>query len=265
MSLNTNESQFMPGFRIAGSSEAYPGISGGDDAQDILIFNMGGNGETRGLYAQNADGSYTRLVPEDEVKGGANNLAQRLDTISNFASPNAGGIQSGAYYDNAFQGTASSTRALTANRIVIAPYYTSQPFSIDRLGIVVSTAVAGGLAKCLIYEAGVDGWPSGFPLLEPGDDLDCSTTGLKEHIVNFDFTSGKQYYVGVWSSSTQTVRSINLSSALNLGLGTAGTATSYTSCLYQTVTYGGSAPNWIFTNAHRLANYTPPSIRFRAI
>lgn len=201
-------------------------------------------------------------VTDADVRGGAASLNARLGTISNFASPNAGGIVTGQYYDNAFQGTASSTLAGAANRIELAPYYTSTTFSIDRIGCGVSTAVAGALFKIVIYSTNAAGWPDA--LLYESGDLSGATVAFAETTLSFTFLSGVQYWVGVRHSSTCTLRTINVSSAVNLGL-TSNNATSYVTVLRRTLTYATPATSpWNFVNSDRVANITPPSIRFRA-
>lgn len=202
------------------------------------------------------------LVDQSTVQGGASSLAARLNCISNFASPNAGGVVVGQYYDNSFQATASSTLAGAANRIDLAPYYTSVPLNIDRIGVAVSTGVASALAKVVIYSSDANGWPD--TLLYESGNLDCATTGMKEATLTFSFASGVQYWVGVRHSSTATLRTINVSSAVNLGL-TSSTAANYATILRRTRTFATAATNpWVFTNSDRVANVTPPSIRFRA-
>lgn len=203
------------------------------------------------------------IVSEIEAaRGGAASLGARISTISNFASPNAGGVVVGQYYDNSFQGTASATLAGAANRIDLAPYYTSVSLPIDRIGVAVSTGVASALAKVVIYSADASGWP-GALLYESGN-LDCATTGMKEATLDFTFTSGTIYWLGVRHSSTATIRAINVSSAVNLGL-TSATASNYATILRRTVTFASAAPDpWTFTNSDRVANVGPPSIRFRA-
>jgi hypothetical protein len=197
------------------------------------------------------------------VKGGAANLAQRLNTISNFASPNAGGVVTGQYYDNSFQGTASSTLAGAANRIELAPYYTSVPLSINQIGCNVSTGVASAEIKIVIYSSDANGWPD-LLLYESAGIAAATNNAYANVALTFTFSSGVQYWVGVRHSSTATLRTINVSSAVNLGL-TSATASNYATVLRRTLTYATAATSpWNFVNSDRVANITPPSIRFRA-
>ena len=211
-----------------------------------------------------ADGATANVgnVVDADVRGGAVDLNARLGTISNFASPNAGGVISNQYYDNSFQGTASSILVGIANTIMLAPYYTSQPLTISQIGVVVTTAVAASFVKIVIYATDANGWPD--VLLYESSDIDTSVATFQFESLTFTFDSGVQYWVGVRFSGIQRIRSINTSSAVNLGM-TASTATSYATILRQSVTYANAAPNpWVFVNAHRITNVTPPSIRFRA-
>jgi hypothetical protein len=199
-------------------------------------------------------------VSDADVKGGCTNLAQRLTFLSQFAGPFAGGIISGQYYDNSFHGAATSTLAGVANRLDLAPFFAPTTFSIDRLGVAVSTAVAGALAKVVIYNSDTNGWPG--TLLFETADLDCSTAALREDIVSFTFQAGVKYWLGVVHNSTATLRTIPVSSAVNLGL-TSGNGTAYATILRRTVTYANLPSPWNFTNSDRVAGVTPPSIRFR--
>lgn len=189
-------------------------------------------------------------------------VGARIDTISNFASPNVGGNIVGEYYDNAFHGAASGTLAGAANRADLAPFFVSQRMRIDQIGVAVSTAVAGALARCFIYDVTAAGWP-GAKLWEGTGNLDCGTVGYKFHTLDFTFDAGRQYWLGVIQSSTATLRSIPVSSAISLGLaGSNGTA--YHTILRRTLTFASALPtSWNFVTADRVSNTTPLSVRFR--
>lgn len=196
------------------------------------------------------------------ARGDRSALALRLATISNFASPNAGGVIVGQYYDNAFQGTAATTLAGAANRVDMAPFYTSVPLRIDQLGVAVSTAVASALGRCFIYGSDADGWPDDL-LYEGDSNLDFGGTGYRSHTLDFTFDSGRQYWVGVRHSSTATVRAINVSSAVNLGA-FSSTGTTYFTMVRRTLTFATPLPaEWAFVASDR-TSANPPSIRMRA-
>jgi hypothetical protein len=185
-----------------------------------------------------------------------------VSVISNFASPNAGGMTVGQFYDNAFQGTASTIITGAANRIELAPYYTSTAFTADQLGVNVTTATAGGLGRIVIYATGADGWPSTL-LFEGTISVDMATTGYSFHTEDFAFARGTQYWVGVHVNSIARYSGLNLGSAVNLGLLSASTNT-YAAILRKTITYASGAPaTWNYVNADRIANAAPPSVRMR--
>jgi hypothetical protein len=214
-----------------------------------------------GIWASQSD--FTSLQSEIiAARGDRSNLNLRISTISNFASPNVGGNIVGQYYDNAFQATGSGTLAGVANRLDLAPFYTSSKLRIDQIGIAVSTAVASSLAKVVIYSSDSDGWPD--TLLYEGDsDLDCSTTGYKFHTLDFTFDSGRQYWLGVRYNSNQTIRAVQASSAVNLGVN-GSNGGNYFTILRKTVNYTDPTPaTWSFVATDRVS-LNPPSIRMRA-
>jgi hypothetical protein len=189
-------------------------------------------------------------------------LTARVGVISNFASPNAGGIVIGQHYDNSFQGSASSSITGVANRIELAPYYTSSAFTADRLGVNVTTVAVGAVGRILVYGSSAEGWPDAL-LFEGSVDLDMGVLGFRSHTEDFVFERGTQYWVGIHTSSTARYSGIATSSAVNLGLASA-TATNYATILRRTVAFTSAAPSsWAYVNAERISNVSPPSIRFR--
>jgi hypothetical protein len=193
---------------------------------------------------------------------GAGTVSLRLNAMTSMHSSHFG-VVSGQYFDNGFAGAASGTLIGAANRIQLAPYFAPQTFSIDRIGCGVSTAVAASLFKIVIYSANAAGWPDAR-LYESGD-LSGAAAAFVEATLTFTFNAGVVYWLGVRHSSTCTLRTIPVSSARSLGLLT-NNATSYATILQRTLTYATAAPSsWAFVNGDRVANVTPPSIRFRAV
>jgi hypothetical protein len=197
------------------------------------------------------------------ARGSRSNLNNRITTISNFASPNAGGIIVGQYYDNAFHAAGRTTLAGAANRVDMAPFYTSAPLRIDQLGVAISGAVSGSSLRCFIYGSDADGWPDDL-LYEGPSDMSGSASGYVNHTLDFAFESGRQYWMGVrWSANT-TVRAIPLTSAANLGSNGAA-ATQYFTTIRRTITFADPLPaTWNFVAGDRAANVAPPAITFRA-
>ena len=190
-------------------------------------------------------------------------MAATIDALSASASPNAGGVIVGQYYDNSFDGGNNFALAGAADRLDMAPFYTSKRMRIDEIGVLVSTAVAASLLRCFIYGSDDNGWPDDL-LFEGAGDLVSSSTGFKFHALDFTFDSGRQYWLGVRQSSTAAFRSVNTSSAINLGLSSSG-GTSYFTVLRRTLAFATPLPaSWVFVSGDRDANITPPSIRMRA-
>jgi hypothetical protein len=221
-----------------------------------------GDGSTAWASLDYLDADIIALAAEiAAARGDRSTVGKRIDTISNFASPNAGGVVVGRFYDNAFQGTNGSTEAGTANRCDLAPFYTSQRLRIDQIGAAVTTGVASALAKTVIYGSNAEGWPD--ELLYESGNLGCATTGYKFDTLDFTFDSGRQYWLGLRTSSTATFRAINVSSAVNLGL-PSNAASNYATILRRTITFANAAPDpWVF-NASELVSDNVPSIRMRA-
>lgn len=209
------------------------------------------------------DSGTGKFVVDSESKGGVGCLSDRLNTISNFASPNAGGYVSGYYYDQSFAGSAAGTRAGAVNRIYLSPFYTNVSLTLDLIGVSVSTAVASSNAQVLIYDADADGWPDN--LVFQSGNLDCSAVAYVSEATSFMFESGKTYWVGVHWSSTQTLRGVAVASLRNLGIGSSATVTSYTTALTRTATFGTPPDPWTFVSTDLVANIVAPSVRFRIV
>lgn len=248
------------GLPLASSGPSGDGVAWGGVTGDL-----GDQADLAAALAGVASGAAAAVAAAESALGAEIDLKaddRRVDVVSNFASPNAGGIIAGQYYDNCFHGSASGTLAGTANRMDLAPFYTSVPLTIDMIGCSVSTAVAASLFKIVIYDSGPDGWPNA--LLYESGDLSGAAAVFVSAALAFTFDRGKIYWVGVRHSSTCTLRTVAVAAAVNLGL-TANNASNYATVLRRTLAYATPAPNpWGFVNADRVANVTPPSVRFRA-
>lgn len=229
------------------------------------------NLDNREMLVNNADiQAFIRIADrlkqflfDDDLRGGADSFSDRINTISTFVSPNAGGIVSGYYYDNNPH-CGVGTLIGAANRIDLAPYYTSETFSINQIGCAVATAVAGSLFKVVIYASDADGWP-GAKLYESGDLSGAAVAYVSENLA-FEFKSGTKYWLGVRHSSTCTLRTVLVANTYNLGLGSSGAATVQATIVRRTIAYATPAPaSWSFVKTDLVSNTTPPSVRFRAV
>jgi hypothetical protein len=79
------------------------------------------------------------------------------------------------------------------------------------------------------------------------------------------FIKGTLYWLGIWSSSTATYRSIQLSNALIIGgIGAAGITTTYGTVIRRTVSFASAAPDpWVFSSGEITNNIRPPQILAR--
>lgn len=199
----------------------------------------------------------------EAARGSRSSLGLRIDTISNFASPNAGGVVVGRYYDNAFHSASGANLTGAVGRTDLSPYYTSVPLRIDEIGVLVGTAVAGALGRCCIYGSDANGWPDAL-LYEGPSNLDYSTTGFKAHSLDFTFESGRQYWLGHIHSSNAQLRSVPIASMVNLGISSGG-ATAYDTVLRRTLTFANPLPSsWGFISSDLASSNGTNSIRMRA-
>lgn len=200
-----------------------------------------------------------------DARGDRMNLNNRITAIANFASPNGAAPFVGEYYDNNFHAVVAGTFACATNRINAVPFISSQRLKIDRLGIVVTTAHAS-LARCLIYGSDPNTFFAQEPLFTGGLELDCSTTGVKEHILDFTFDNGRQYWLAVNTAGTPTIRGCSVNSSMNFGL-TSGDSASYRTLISRNgVDPSLPPPNPFNTLAADVVNLgiAIPSIRMRA-
>jgi len=214
-----------------------------------------------------AGGDVSALANEIETaRAGRSDLNARIRTISNFASPNAGGYVSGRWYDGGFHAANSATQALQADTITLGTFYSSQDVNMVELSVGVATAVASALVRVVLYGSTTEGWP--HQLLYESADVDCSSNGAKNFAPGsaISIAAATQYWIGLRSNSNPVIRCIPLTSASNLGLPSAN-ATAYACGLRRSFSFASAAPTtWAFdpSDIPASGNALPPSIRFRS-
>ena len=195
----------------------------------------------------------------------AGTISNRLDIMTDLSSCSWGAYQSGQYYDNGLHGAANGSLIGVANRMQLVPFLSRADIYIDQLGCVVSTAVAGSLFKIQLYST-LPGtlWPDA--LLYETSDISGATAGWAFATPSgAAFAGGRGYWLGVRHNSTCTLQTIPLTGCLSFGL-SSSSATSRFTVLQRTITYSTAAPSsWSFVPGDRVANVTPPAVRFRAI
>jgi hypothetical protein len=196
-----------------------------------------------------------------DARGGRPVLNDRITTISNFASPNVGSYIAGSYYDAAFTGGNSSLLTGSADQIDLGPFYTSQAFTTDQIGVSVTTSEVGALGRVVVYSSDANGWP-GVLIYYGSEDLLLSGTGYKFHSAPLSLEAGRQYWMGFHHSSVAKIRGISTSSAKNLGIVNANSSAQFT-ILRKSIPYGSAPSAWTFDANDRLGNTPPPSVRFR--
>jgi hypothetical protein len=135
-------------------------------------------------------------------------------------------------------GGGTTNTALTANRVTLFPIIFANTFTMAAFAITVAatTPIAGSRARICIYD-NRNGAPRN--LLYQSTDLDCSTSGVKEVITNYNFLVGVVYWMGVHSNAASNISHIPFTSCVQWG----GSSTQPYTLWYQNVTYGTSAPN----------------------
>lgn len=136
-------------------------------------------------------------------------------------------------------GTTLTTLAGAAGRIDLYPFLPRAPLSIDRLLVNCTTAVAGALARIVIYSADAQGRPDAL-LLET-DDIDLSTAGAKLAPVVLHLDQGRTIWLGLRHSATATLSAWALSATPDLNGGTAP-ATTARKVLRRSVAWANPAP-----------------------
>ena len=192
----------------------------------------------------------------------------QLAAVATFASPNAGGIVPGRYYDNATGSTNSSLYTGAANRVDMVTFITSVPLTVNQIGFAINTPGSGAYARAFIYSSGADGWPKSL-MYESNSDLDLNSgTFQGETLASpFTFEANRIYWIG-WRFGTATtyatMRGVAVSSVPNMGL-SASNSNTYCSVLRRNIPFNTPMPvTWVFDQSELAANIIAPSFRMRA-
>ena len=131
-------------------------------------------------------------------------------------------------------GPAISTIVGVVNKLTVSPFIPAQTITSASLYINVTVSGIGSNARILIY-SNLNGKPD-IKLYESAN-LDCSTIGIKTATTVQTFVAGTTYWIGVQTSSTQTLSSLPVVSLQVINV----VGTSITSSIFITPTFG-SAP-----------------------
>ncbi len=144
--------------------------------------------------------------------------------------------------------------AASANQIRMYPYVPPFTDSFSAFGVSCTTAVAASNAKVVIYASDpVTGWPT--TLLGETGDISCATIGARTAALPLTLTGGVLYWLGVRTSSNQTLATAPSPVAI---AGRASFADSPDPCVTRTLTYATAAQSsWTFLGSE-IAQYTAP-------
>lgn len=157
-------------------------------------------------------------------------------------------------------GTTLSTLAGAAGRIDLYPFLPRADLTLDRLLINCTTAVAGALARVVIYAAESHGRP-GALLLE-SDDLDLATIGAKAATVALTLRQGRTVWLGLRTSSTATLSAWPVTATPDLNGGTAPVTTAR-KVLRRTHVWANPAPATWTWNPAEITSSAAPAIWLR--
>lgn len=158
-------------------------------------------------------------------------------------------------------GGALGTAAQGANRNIIAPFVAAFDVAINQVAISVSTLVAGSFSKVVIYGSDANGRPSN--LIAESANIDCGTGPVNTYTtpLSVTFRAGQLYWIGVRSSSTQTLRTFTQASLPPLSYTIAATP-GVQPTLIKTETYANPAGAWGYASAQH-SNIQVPAVWMR--
>jgi hypothetical protein len=132
-------------------------------------------------------------------------------------------------------GTSFTTQS--ANNITLYPFIPNKTITSVSLRLQVGTAVAGGIARILVY-SDLNGLPN--TKLYESANLDCSTTGVKTATTAFTFTAGTTYWLACHTGASINMLSIPAANLMPIAFqNPSASVTSFTSLSVAI----GSAPN----------------------
>lgn len=190
--------------------------------------------------------------------GGYYNLIPRgfIDAFIRYVSPHAGVVRPGSYYDNKFFGQPTyTTLAGTADKVIFFPYCVARDMVIDRIGVEVTSALAGSNCKLAIYDLSSDYWPGARSTQTAS--ISTAATGLAYASLTYTFYVGVHYWLAVRFSGTQSIRSIPRSNAITFGQAGDVSQDHYTR-LDETLAFATGMPDtWSYADSQRTSGDVP--------
>lgn len=200
------------------------------------------------------EGMIWHHAPSNQIRAHAGGLTHRLDSQQNIPTltPPAGEL---VLTTGGVGGGTLGTLAGAAGRLDLFPFLPRSDLAVDRLILNCTTAVAGALARIVVYGCDAFGRPDALAL--ETDDLDLSTTGAKSATVSLPLRQGRTLWLGLRHSAGAATSTWSLNATPDLNGGTAP-VTSARKILRRTVSWANSAPaNWSFTSSEINAAAAP--------
>lgn len=188
-------------------------------------------------------------------------VKDRMRGMGQFLAPQSGILLVNQYIDQSIGANVPGTLAATVNTLRLTPFFVPVRFSIDQLGINVSTLLAGNV-KYGIWDADPVGGAPGARLYSSAD----ISTGVAGHRAAtgapvFQFEAGL-YWLGCVFSAGVTCRTIPLASCRALGP-TGADTTAYAVQLVKAHTYANALPNPYTLAAGDFSVILPYTMRMR--
>jgi hypothetical protein len=204
--------------------------------------------------ASPAEGMIWHNANTDQIFAHVGGLTHRLDSQQNIPTltPPTGELILSTVGAG---GGALGTLAGAAGRMDLFPFQPRADLTVDRLMLNCTTAVAGALARIVVYASDALGRPDGL-ILETGD-IDLATTGAKSATVSLALRQGRTLWLGLRHSATATTSTWPLAATPDVNGGTAP-ATTARKVLRRTLAWGSAAPtNWGFASTEINAAAAP--------
>lgn len=196
----------------------------------------------------------------DSIKEGSDLLVEKYaDGLRHFVLPPV----AGDYIDQSVDAVTLTTATQTVNRLRMVPFIPSRTITVDQLGVVVSTAVAGGFVVVGIYSSKANNTPNA--LLAQTAELPTGTATGVYSTVSQTLVAGQLYWLA-WNTNASGLglRACTAGSGRAVGAFSSGTITTKLTMLEQTSTYNATMPaTWgTYSSSQRIGGHQA-SIRMR--
>ena len=151
-------------------------------------------------------------------------------------------LASGQIAFNGWLGTTTNA-SINVTTLTLYPTILNNTLTCSSISLNITTALASGLARILVY-SNDDTTALPNTLLFESANIDVSTTGVKTTSANLTFLAGVTYWIGVYGSPSGSIGYTSQVATGTLGMGF-GSTTSVTmvSSVIRSATTFGSAPN----------------------